>query len=290
MRRPGPRRGEGTRLVAPGGGDSGSGGAGGAGGGGAHLVSVLLVAANVLVIAAGGITVTVVLLLVGPPLFTRHVRESLGVTSADVHSHPSGRCLLRRARDLAGLRHRGCRAHLSDRAIGVLLLVAAVVLVVAGARLTGVSPRGGGGGGGATGRSQCHPSAGLARILRIEEREQRRYSDRNAALLGALTFFLPCGFTQTVQLFALSTGRPATAAAAMARCPAWAQPPACSAWVRSPCWPAAGAARTLFVVAGVAVLAFGFVNARAGLTDLGVRFGAVALQPARRRGRRRRMW
>lgn len=34
-------------------------------------------------------------------------------------------------------------------------------------------------------------------------------------VLGALTFFLPCGFTQSVQLFALSTGNPSSAAAIM---------------------------------------------------------------------------
>lgn len=34
-------------------------------------------------------------------------------------------------------------------------------------------------------------------------------------VLGALTFFLPCGFTQSVQLFALSTGNPYTAASIM---------------------------------------------------------------------------
>lgn len=35
-------------------------------------------------------------------------------------------------------------------------------------------------------------------------------------VLGALTFFLPCGFTQSVQLYALSVGDPATAASIMA--------------------------------------------------------------------------
>ncbi|MCR4314685.1 MAG: sulfite exporter TauE/SafE family protein [Candidatus Uhrbacteria bacterium] len=35
-------------------------------------------------------------------------------------------------------------------------------------------------------------------------------------VLGALTFFLPCGFTQSVQLYALSTGDPITAAIVMA--------------------------------------------------------------------------
>src|SRR3989339_280669 len=35
------------------------------------------------------------------------------------------------------------------------------------------------------------------------------------AVLGAMTFFLPCGFTQSVQLFALSTGSPTQAALTM---------------------------------------------------------------------------
>ena len=34
----------------------------------------------------------------------------------------------------------------------------------------------------------------------------KEYSHKNAALIGALTFFLPCGFTQAMQLYAVSTG------------------------------------------------------------------------------------
>ena len=102
-----------------------------------------------------------------------------------------------------------------------------------------------------------------------------RYCDRNTALLGALTFFLPCGFTQIVQVFALSTGRPATAAAVMALFALGTAPGllglgALTALARG------RAAQTLFVVAGVAVLAFAFVDARAGLTNLGIRFGGGA--------------
>ena len=83
MRRPGRRPRGGTRVVAepaPIGGRAGRRGRGGA-------LSARLLAANLLVMAAGGVTVTVVLLLVGPPLFTRHVHEALGVTSPEVHRH-----------------------------------------------------------------------------------------------------------------------------------------------------------------------------------------------------------
>jgi len=37
-------------------------------------------------------------------------------------------------------------------------------------------------------------------------REQKEYSHKNSVITGALTFFLPCGFTQAMQLYAVSTG------------------------------------------------------------------------------------
>jgi hypothetical protein len=101
--------------------------------------------------------------------------------------------------------------------------------------------------------------------MRMEGHERRRYSDRNAALLGALTFFRPCGFTQTVQLFALSTGRPATAAVVMALF-ALGTAPGLLGLGSMTSLARGHPARTSFAVAGVAVLAFGFVNARPGLT------------------------
>ncbi len=158
----------------------------------------------------------------------------------------------------------GSALTLGDTAVGGLLLLAAAVLVVLGARLTGISPR-------LAGAAVTLPP-GLARALHLDARGQRGYSDRNTALLGALTFFLPCGFTQVVQLFALSTGRPATAAAVMALFALGTAPGllglgGLTALARG------RAAQTLFAVAGVAVLAFAFVDARAGLTNLGIRFG-----------------
>jgi len=46
----------------------------------------------------------------------------------------------------------------------------------------------------------------LADILKINEKKDQLYSHSNSFLLGGLTFFLPCGFTQTMQLYAVSTG------------------------------------------------------------------------------------
>lgn len=47
---------------------------------------------------------------------------------------------------------------------------------------------------------------GLHKLLGIKERVNEEYSNSNTSLLGASTFFLPCGFTQAMQLYAMSTG------------------------------------------------------------------------------------
>lgn len=47
---------------------------------------------------------------------------------------------------------------------------------------------------------------GIARFLGVAGRKEAEYSHRNSALLGALTFFLPCGFTQAMQIYAMSSG------------------------------------------------------------------------------------
>jgi len=47
---------------------------------------------------------------------------------------------------------------------------------------------------------------GLHKLLGIKEKADKEYSNINSSLLGASTFFLPCGFTQAMQLYAISTG------------------------------------------------------------------------------------
>jgi sulfite exporter TauE/SafE/plastocyanin domain-containing protein/copper chaperone CopZ len=45
----------------------------------------------------------------------------------------------------------------------------------------------------------------VAKFFGINKHE-REYSNKRAAILGGLTFFLPCGFTQAMQVFAISRG------------------------------------------------------------------------------------
>ncbi len=47
--------------------------------------------------------------------------------------------------------------------------------------------------------------AGIARIFGLHK-EVKEYSPKGSMLMGGLTFFLPCGFTQAMQLYAVSTG------------------------------------------------------------------------------------
>ena len=46
----------------------------------------------------------------------------------------------------------------------------------------------------------------VSRFFGIKNRADRDYTHKNSAVLGALTFFLPCGFTQAMQIYAMSTG------------------------------------------------------------------------------------
>ncbi len=56
---------------------------------------------------------------------------------------------------------------------------------------------------------------GISRALGIKEQSDKEYSHKNSFIMGATTFFLPCGFTQAMQLFAISSGSPVTGALTM---------------------------------------------------------------------------
>jgi uncharacterized protein len=92
---------------------------------------------------------------------------------------------------------------LSPSLNAVFVLVIAAMMIAIGANLLGLIPKG---------KFQVRPPKFLAhRIHALQE------SDHPAVpfVLGALSFFLPCGFTQSVQLYALSTGSPILAASIM---------------------------------------------------------------------------
>lgn len=149
----------------------------------------------------------------------------------------------------------GSLVSIDARLVAVLVVVVSLVMGVVGLRLTQVSPR-------LAGAGFALPPA-LATALRLD-RDRRTYSDGVTALLGAGSFFLPCGFTQAVQVLALSTGSPVRAGSIMAvfalgTAPGLLGLGGLTATVRG------AAADRFFRYAGVAVVAFALINTSGAL-------------------------
>lgn len=96
---------------------------------------------------------------------------------------------------------------LSGFGLGLLLVFVSIVMLLMGLQLTGLSPR--------LEDFKITLPTFIAKSFRINTRTEAEYSNKNSALMGALTFFLPCGFTQAMQLFAMTTGNPLSGALIM---------------------------------------------------------------------------
>jgi sulfite exporter TauE/SafE/copper chaperone CopZ len=155
----------------------------------------------------------------------------------------------------------GASIALPPIAVAVLMVSVAVLMTLLGIRLTGLSPR-------VAGWSPTLPM-GLGRSLGMDEGTLSAYSDTRAMALGVATFFLPCGFTQAVQVYALSTGSPLVAGAIMAVF-AIGTAPGLLALAGLPALIPGGARPAFTRVVGVVVLGFALVNGAAGLRLLGV--------------------
>ncbi|GGC10912.1 urease accessory protein UreH domain-containing protein [Cellulomonas carbonis] len=153
----------------------------------------------------------------------------------------------------------GSAVRMSGGTVALLTLVVSLAMVAVGLQLTGVSPR--------LARGSLALPAGLAARLGLEGRAEARYSDARAAAVGAASFLLPCGFTQTVQLYALATGSPLRAGAVMALF-ALGTVPGLLGIGGLTSLARGGASPRFFRVAGVVVLAFAAVNVGGAVTVL----------------------
>ncbi|NCT90836.1 hypothetical protein GXB85_07730 [Cellulomonas sp. APG4] len=140
---------------------------------------------------------------------------------------------------------------LSGRALAVMMVVVSLVMASVGLKLTSLSPRL------SRGTNVTLPPA-LMSALRLD-RTDGPYTHGRAALLGAGTFLLPCGFTQAVQVYAMSTGSPLRAGLimslfALGTLPGLLGIGGITANVRG------SIATHFFRFAGVAVLAFAAIN------------------------------
>ena len=91
-------------------------------------------------------------------------------------------------------------------ALGMLTIIVGLVMLLMGLQLIEIFPW-------INGLKFTLPKF-ISRMLGIKKHE-KEYSHRSSAIMGALTFFLPCGFTQAMQLYAVSTGSPLTGALVM---------------------------------------------------------------------------
>lgn len=90
----------------------------------------------------------------------------------------------------------------------VITMVVAAVMLLIGLQLIEIFPK-------LSGFKLTLPPA-LGKFLGIEQQHTKEYSHRGAVIAGALTFFLPCGFTQMMQLSAIGSGSFITGALIMA--------------------------------------------------------------------------
>ncbi len=100
----------------------------------------------------------------------------------------------------------GSALQMSGLVLGILTIAVGLVMLALGVKLLGIFPR-------LENVTLSLPTS-VAKLLGIKK-EVKEYSHRGSMLTGALTFFLPCGFTQAMQLFAVSSGSPVQGAMIM---------------------------------------------------------------------------
>jgi sulfite exporter TauE/SafE/plastocyanin len=91
----------------------------------------------------------------------------------------------------------GSAVKLSTGFTGLLVAAAGMVMLYLGFKLTGISPK-------LSNLNITFPKW-LSRKLGMKDSGEG-YSHKEALIGGALTFFLPCGFTQAMQIYAVTTG------------------------------------------------------------------------------------
>lgn len=91
----------------------------------------------------------------------------------------------------------GSSFQLSVLTLGILTIAVGFVMLMLGLKLIGIFPRLENGG--------ITLPKSISNALGIKN-TTKEYSHKNSFIMGGLTFFLPCGFTQAMQLYAVSSG------------------------------------------------------------------------------------
>jgi Uncharacterized conserved protein len=163
----------------------------------------------------------------------------------------------------------GKSAPMPPPVVVVLMVAVAVLMLLVGVRLTELSPR-------VAGWSPTIPAAVGDRLGLTGDVPARRTA--GVVIAGAATFFLPCGFTQAVQLYAFSTGSPSRAGAIMATF-AIGTAPALLALAGAPTLLKGPKKVAVLRALGVVVVGFAVINATSALRLAGVDLTATASAP-----------
>ncbi len=154
----------------------------------------------------------------------------------------------------------GSAVRLSSGFTGALVVGAGLVMLYLGLKLTGVSPK--------LSNASLSLPKGFGRALGMADADAE-YSHRGAFVGGALTFFLPCGFTQAMQVYAITTGSFVSGATimllfALGTMPGLLGVGALTAMLKGM------SARIFFRFVGLAVLLLGLFNIANGYGLLGI--------------------
>ncbi|MDR0848963.1 MAG: sulfite exporter TauE/SafE family protein [Propionibacteriaceae bacterium] len=147
---------------------------------------------------------------------------------------------------------------LSGPGLAIAMIVVGVVMFILGIKLTEVSPRLGA-------KTFALPPSWTSWM----HSPRGGYRASVTTGLGALSFFLPCGFTQAVQVFAISTGDPVRAGLVMGVFALGTTPGLMALGAISSLSGSAITKHAMRVI-GVVVLAFSLVNIVGGLRSLGL--------------------
>ncbi|MEI7497767.1 MAG: sulfite exporter TauE/SafE family protein [Candidatus Falkowbacteria bacterium] len=152
----------------------------------------------------------------------------------------------------------------SATANAVLTLLVGAVMLIMGLQLINIFPR--------LNTIKFSLPKGISKALGISKK-QKEYSHKHAMVMGALTFFLPCGFTQAMQLYAVSTGSFSSGALtmglfALGTAPGLLSIGGVAALVQG------SFKEKFFKVAGLAVIFFALFNLNNGYTLAGLSLGS----------------
>lgn len=155
----------------------------------------------------------------------------------------------------------GSTLQLSPFSVGILIVAVSAVMLLIGLQLLELFPR--------LSAWKLMLPKGIARVLGIQSHSKKEYSHSRAMALGAATFFLPCGFTQAVQLYVVTAGSPLVGALSMGAFALGTAPGLLG--IGGLAAAAKGSFRRFFFkTAGIIVIALGIFNIQNGVTLVGL--------------------